>query len=53
MNPNNEGADATIYETSSGGIVFAAGSMCWALSLPIDEGVSAVTRNVLRRFLED
>ncbi|REJ88947.1 MAG: carboxypeptidase regulatory-like domain-containing protein [Planctomycetota bacterium] len=51
-NPENEGADAAIYETHSGGAVFAAGSMCWPLSLPIDEGISAVTRNVLQRFLE-
>jgi hypothetical protein len=32
--------------------VFAAGSLCWTLALPIDAGVSAVTRNVLERYLE-
>ncbi len=51
-NPDGAGADLTIYETFSGGSVFAAGSLCWTLSLPIDEGTSAVTRNVLHRFLE-
>jgi hypothetical protein len=51
-NPDDTGADLTIYETPSGGSVFAAGSFCWTLSLPIDEGISAVTRNVLQRFLQ-
>jgi hypothetical protein len=51
-NPENTGADLTIYDTPSGGSVFAAGSFCWTLSLPIDDGVSAVTRNVLQRFLQ-
>jgi hypothetical protein len=51
-NPATAGADLTIYDTPSGGSVFAAGSLCWTLSLPIDDGTSAITRNVLRRFLE-
>ena len=51
-NPDNSGADLTMYETKSGGCVFSVGSMCWTLSLPIDDGTSTVTRNVLRRFLE-
>ena len=50
-NPDQSGADMVCFETPSGGAVFAAGSMCWTLSLPIDDGVSAVTRNVLRTFL--
>ena len=50
-NPDQSGADMVCFETPSGGAVFAAGSMCWTLSLPIDEGVSAVTRNVLMRYL--
>ncbi len=50
-NPEDSGADMTIYETPSGGAVFGAGSLCWTLSLPIDDGVSAITANVLRRFL--
>ncbi len=51
INPDESGADLTIYDTESGGSVFAVGSLCWTLSLPIDEEVSAVTRNVLNRFL--
>lgn len=51
-NPHGAGADMTIYDTPSGGSVFAVGSLCWTLSLPIDDGTSAVTRNVLNRFLE-
>lgn len=51
-NPEDAGADMTIYDTPSGGSVFATGSLCWTLSLPVDDGTSAVTRNVLRRFLE-
>ncbi len=51
INPDETGADLTIYETSSGGAVFSAGSLCWTLSIAVDDGVSAVTANVLRRFL--
>ncbi|MEO2031434.1 MAG: N,N-dimethylformamidase beta subunit family domain-containing protein [Planctomycetaceae bacterium] len=51
-NPDDSGADLTIYETPSGGSVFSAGSLCWTLSLPVDDGTSAVTRNVLNRSLE-
>ena len=51
-NPDHTGADLTIYDTPSGGSVFAAGSLCWTLSLPVDDGTSAITRNVLRQFLE-
>lgn len=50
-NPDG-GADLTIYNTPSGGSVFAAGSLCWTLSLPIDDDTTAITRNVLRRYLE-
>jgi hypothetical protein len=50
-NPAGQGADLVIFETNSGGAVFSVGSFCWTLSLPIDAGVSAITRNVLRRFL--
>jgi hypothetical protein len=51
-NPGETGADMTIFDTPSGGAVFAAGSLCWTLSIIVDEGVSQVTANVLRRFLE-
>jgi len=51
-NPDDSGADLVYYETESGGRVFSAGSLCWTLSLPIDDGVSAVTANALRDMLQ-
>ena len=51
LNPDNGGAEMVIRETSSGGGVFSVGSIVWPASLLVDEGVSAVTRTVLRRFL--
>ena len=51
-NDGGQGADLTLYETESGGAVFAVGSLAWNLSLPIDEQVGRVTANVLRRFLQ-
>lgn len=52
INAAESGADLVLFETSSGGAVFAAGSLCWTLSIIVDEGVSGVTANVLRHFLE-
>jgi len=51
LNPNNGGAEMVAYETPSGGAVFSAGSICWTSSILVDEGVSRITANVLRRFL--
>ena len=39
------------YETASGGAVFSVGSLNWTLALPIDDNVSRITANVLRRYL--
>jgi hypothetical protein len=39
------------FEMSGGGAVFSAGSISYACSLPIDEPLSRITANVLRRFL--
>lgn len=50
-NAGGEGADLVYFETPSKGAVFSVGSLCWTLSLPIDDGVSRVTANVLRQFL--
>jgi hypothetical protein len=52
MNVDNGGAEIIIYNTPSGGAVFSTGSINYALSLPIDENVSKLTANVVRRFLE-
>ena len=46
-------ADISYYETTAGGGVFAAGSMCWCPSLPhndYDNNVSRITENVLGRL---
>jgi N,N-dimethylformamidase len=47
-------ADMVYFRTSSGGQVFAVGSMAWTAALPHgnwDNGVSRITENVLRRLL--
>ena len=51
MNPDEGGADMAYYETAGGGAVFSAGSICWPASIVVDDGVSKITANVLRRFL--
>jgi hypothetical protein len=51
MNANNGGAEMLYYETPSGGAVFSASSICWTSSILVDDGVSKITANVLRRFL--
>ncbi len=53
QNPGDSGADMITYSTASGGAVFSVGSLNWTLALPIDENVSRITANVLRRFLDD
>jgi N,N-dimethylformamidase len=50
-NPDNGGAEMVHFETPAGGAVFSAGSICYASSLPVDDKLSRVTANVLRRFL--
>jgi hypothetical protein len=50
MNAAGGGGDMTIHETASGGAVFAAGSITWPASILIDDAVSQITSNVLRRF---
>jgi len=52
MNPDNGGADMLTFETPSGGMVFSVGSINYVASLPVDEKVSKVNENVLRKFLE-
>jgi hypothetical protein len=51
LNPDNGGAEMVHFETASGGVVFSAGSICYPSSLPVDEPLSRLTANVLRRFL--
>ncbi len=51
LNPDDGGAEMVCFDTAGGGAVFSVGSICYPSSLPVDEGVSKVTANVLRRFL--
>jgi N,N-dimethylformamidase len=39
------------FDTPSGGAVFSVGSICYPSSLPVDDYISTITANVLRRFL--
>ena len=51
LNPDAGGADLLTLDTPSGGAVFSVGSINYVASLPVDEHVSRITENVLRRFL--
>jgi hypothetical protein len=51
LNPDDGGAELVCFETPSGGAVFSTGSICYVSALPVDDAVSAVTANVLRKFL--
>src|SRR6185295_742588 len=51
-NPDNGGAHLVIYDTPSGGQVFSVGSITWPSSILVDDAVSKITANVIRRFLE-
>ncbi len=52
-NRDDGGADLITFETPSGGAVFSAGSITWTSSIPVDDAVSRITANVLKRFLGD
>jgi N,N-dimethylformamidase len=50
-NIDQGGAEVAYYETPSGGAVFSVGSIAWASAILVDDCVSQITGNVLRRFL--
>ncbi|MEI8020863.1 MAG: N,N-dimethylformamidase beta subunit family domain-containing protein [Schlesneria sp.] len=52
LNPDEGGAHMVHFETPRGGGVFSVGSISWVSSLPVDEHVSQITDNAIRRFLE-
>ncbi len=52
LNSDDGGADMVTFDTPSGGMVFSVGSINYVASLPVDENISRITANVLRRFLE-
>jgi N,N-dimethylformamidase len=49
-NPDEGGAEITYYETPTNGAVVSVGSITWGQSILVDDNVSAVTANVIRRF---
>ena len=50
-NPDDGGAEMVIFDTPSGGQVFSVGSINYVASLPVDDAISRITANVVRRFL--
>ncbi|RUL88282.1 N,N-dimethylformamidase beta subunit family domain-containing protein [Tautonia sociabilis] len=52
-NPDEGGAHLALRATASGGAVFAAGSITFPACLLVDETVSTLTANILRRFLDE
>jgi hypothetical protein len=52
LNPDGGGAEMVVFDTPSGGAVFSAGSINYVASLPVDEHISQITANVIRRFLQ-
>jgi N,N-dimethylformamidase len=52
LNPDDGGAEMVYFDTTSGGEVFSVGSISYPCSLPVDEHISAITRNVVGRFLD-
>jgi hypothetical protein len=51
LNIDSGGAEIVCFETPGGGAVYSVGSISYCASLPVDEHVSRVTRNVILRFL--
>lgn len=50
MNADQGGGEIVHFDTESGGDVFSVGSITWPASILVDDIVSAMTANVLRRF---
>ncbi len=51
LNPHDGGAELAIVEAAGKGAVFSAGSITWVSSILVDDAVSRITSNVLRRFV--
>ncbi|MCW5854014.1 MAG: carboxypeptidase regulatory-like domain-containing protein [Anaerolineae bacterium] len=51
LNSDNGGGEIVHFDTTSGGAVFSVGSICYVSSILVDDTVSRITANVLRRFL--
>jgi hypothetical protein len=50
-NPDDGGAEVVYFEAGDAA-VFSVGSITWGASLLVDEAVSKITANVMRRFLQ-
>jgi N,N-dimethylformamidase len=53
INPEEGGSEIVTYETPSGGAVFSVGSITYVPCVLVDDAVSRITSNVIRRFLGD
>ncbi len=53
LNPNQGGAEIVYFDTPGGGEVFSVGSITWPACLPVDEAVSTITANVMKRFTRE
>ena len=51
LNPDDGGGEIVYHQTESGGEVYSVGSISYPCSLPVDENISRITRNVIDRFL--
>ena len=49
-NIDEGGAEMVIYETNTRGMVFSAGSITYISSILVDDAISKITSNVLKRF---
>lgn len=52
LNPGGGGAEIVHFDTASGGQVFSVGSITWPACILVDDAVSKITANVIRRFLD-
>tara|TARA_B110000014_G_C19792615_1_gene411841 strand:- start:7 stop:585 length:579 start_codon:yes stop_codon:yes gene_type:complete len=52
LNPNDGGADMVYFKTDSGGEVFSTGSITYTCSLVVDDHISKITSNVIKKFLK-
>ncbi|MGE3807806.1 MAG: N,N-dimethylformamidase beta subunit family domain-containing protein, partial [Gemmataceae bacterium] len=53
LNVDDGGAHMVTFDTPSGGSVFSTGSICWVSALLVDEAVSKITANVIRKFARE
>jgi hypothetical protein len=50
LNPDDGGAQIVEHQTESGGAVFSVGSICWPACVLVDDAVSQITENVIKRY---